>query len=201
MRHRPLRVYRIGPRTAERRVLVVGVIHGNERAGRPIVRALLGRRPPSGSALWLVPTLNPDGEARGTRQNAAGIDLNRNYPRAWRYTGGPFTTYASGPRPTSEPETRAMMRLIAKIEPTASVWYHQHMDLVYRQYGRRPGLLVRYARRVRMRVVRSPPLSGTAIRWQNARGGTAFVVELRAGSLSRDAVRRHVAAVLSLGRP
>jgi protein MpaA len=182
-------------------VLVVGAIHGTERAGRPVVRLLLRRRPPAGSALWLVPTLNPDGEVRGTRQNAYGVDLNRNFPRAWRYTGRPFTTYAAGSRPASQPETRAMMRLVRRVNPTASVWYHQHMDLVYRQGGRRPSLLTRYARRIGMRVVPSPKLTGTAIRWQNARGGTAFVVELPAGALSARAVARHAAAALSLGRP
>jgi hypothetical protein len=94
-----------------------------------------------------------------------------------------------------------MMRLVRRVNPTASVWYHQHMDLVYRQGGRRPSLLTRYARRVGMRVVPSPKLTGTAIRWQNARGGTAFVVELPAGALSARAVARHAAAALSLGRP
>ncbi len=32
------------------------------------------------TAIWIVPLMNPDGLALGTRKNANGIDLNRNFP-------------------------------------------------------------------------------------------------------------------------
>jgi protein MpaA len=51
------------------RVLVVGVIHGNETAGLPIVRALERLKPP-GIDLWIVPDLNPDGVAAGAPRRA-----------------------------------------------------------------------------------------------------------------------------------
>jgi murein peptide amidase A len=184
-------------------VLVVGLIHGNETAGRPVVRALRKIRPPARTALWLVGTGNPDGQRRGTRQNARGVDLNRNWPRAWRWTGPAWSVYAAGPKPLSEPEPRALRTLIVRIRPTAAVWYHQHKRLVYRQGGAEPGLIRRYGKAVGLPVRRSPDLPGTAIRWENAtvRGGTAFVVELPAGRLSRAGATRHARAVAGLLRP
>src|SRR5712672_3325200 len=69
------------------RILVVGCIHGNEPAGIAIVRALERTHPKAD--LWLVPDLNPDGVAAGTRQNARGVDLNRNFPSLWQHLGHP----------------------------------------------------------------------------------------------------------------
>ena len=78
------------------KLLVVGCIHGNECAGLAIVRALERLPTPTGLDLWVVENLNPDGYGAGTRQNAHGVDLNRNFPYAWRPLGG---IYNSGPRP------------------------------------------------------------------------------------------------------
>ena len=72
--------------------------------------------------LWVVPVYNPDGFARHTRKNAHGVDPNRNYPYKWaRLTGG----YDSGPKPASEPETRAMMRFLSRVKPAYVLSFHQ----------------------------------------------------------------------------
>ncbi len=96
-RGRPIAAVEVGNRSG-RRVLVVGCIHGNEPGGIPIARAL-ERVSPHDLDLWIVPDLNPDGVAADTRQNAHGVDLNRNFPRHWRPMVG---VYASGPHPLSE---------------------------------------------------------------------------------------------------
>src|ERR1700761_4498031 len=83
----------LGADSAPRKVLLVGCIHGNECAGRAILAALERRPVPAGVQLWLVPTMNPDGEAADTRQNADGVDLNRNFPYQWQSVAGP--TYYS----------------------------------------------------------------------------------------------------------
>ena len=71
------------------RVLVVGRIHGNETTGIAIADAL-EHRAPSDLDLWIVPHLNPDGVAADTRQNAHGVDLNRNFPWHWRPMSGVY---------------------------------------------------------------------------------------------------------------
>jgi protein MpaA len=132
---RPIRAVRVGSARARRRILVVGAIHGNELAGRAVTRRLRAVRPPRGVALWLVDDLNPDGAAAGTRQNARGVDLNRNFPYRWRPTGRPFDTYHSGPRPLSEPESRAAAAFIRRVRPRVTLWYHQALRLIVKGGG------------------------------------------------------------------
>jgi protein MpaA len=192
---RPIRFVAIGDQNAPTKVLVVGCIHGNEGAGIPIALRLERIRPPKGVQFWIVPDLNPDGHAAGTRQNADGVDLNRNWPLGWRkHRGGPFD---SGPRPLSEPETRAAARLILRIHPDVSIWYHQHLRVVD-EAGGEAFIERRYAQLVGLPARRLlPPLPGTAVRWENSRirGSTAFVVELPAGKLAPSAVTRYARAV------
>jgi murein peptide amidase A len=186
----------------EPRILVVGCIHGNECAGMAVIRALRRRTPPRHADLWLVPTLNPDGRAAGTRQNAHGVDLNRNFAAGWTHHGSPWSTYYSGPRPFSEPETRTARALVTAIRPKVTIVYHQHLRLVWTS-GTSVPLGRTYATMVGLPlyVHRSP--GGAASEWIRVRFPRlhAFAVELAAGRLSRGGIRRHVGAVLAMARP
>jgi protein MpaA len=196
--HRPIVVRRLGDRRgAAVRVLVVGDIHGNERAGERIVARLRHVRTPHGVQLWLVRTANPDGVALGTRQDARGVDLNRNFPYRWR--PGPRGTYYPGPRAASEPETRALMRLVHRVRPDLAIFYHQHLHMVVRAPSADLRLQRAYARRTGLPLGRVPGLHGTAVSWENhlVRSGSAFVVELGSGRADAD---RHARAVLALAR-
>ena len=195
-----LRAVRLGSGSAATTVLVVGCIHGIECAGKAIIRALKRMDIPADLKIWTVKDLNPDGSAAGTRQNARGVDLNRNFGRKWKKIGKPWDTYHSGKKPFSEPETRAARRLVLRRRPDVTIWYHQHMALVAR--SNRRDVQARYAKLVGLPLVRLKPLPGTATRWQNHRlkGSTAFVVELKAGELSRKAAKRHAHAVIKVGR-
>jgi protein MpaA len=177
------------------RILVVGCVHGDEPAGIAVARRL-SRLDPAGIDLWIVPSLNPDGRAAGTRGNAHGVDLNRNFPYRWRRVGG---VYFSGPRPLSEPEARIAYRLILRLRPTVSVWFHQHLDLVWGSGGDE-ALERRFARISGLPYRRLPAIRGSAIDWQNHRlpGTTAFAAELPSGAATPGAVRRYVRAVLAL---
>ena len=200
VRHRLIIAIQLGDPDSPRRALVVGCIHGSEPAGIAIATALARGSPPAQADLWIVPDLNPDGVAAGTRQNAHGVDLNRNFPVRWRPLGPPGGLFYAGPRPLSEPESRAAARLIARIRPALAIWYHQALNVVDDSQGPQAAER-RYASLTGMQEVPLPDYPGSAVGWENATiGPTAFVVELPAGPLSPAGVRRHVAAVRALLR-
>jgi protein MpaA len=190
---RRIGAYELGDPAAARKVLVVGCLHGNECAGIAIVNRLRRLGPLEGVDLWLVPDANPDGHRVGMRDNAHGVDLNRNFPDRWRRLGGVFD---SGPRPASEPETRSLMRLIRRIKPAVTIWFHQHLNMVVLTRGNL-GLQRRFARLAGLRTGYIPGLTGTATGWSNATfpGTTSFVVELPVGRLSPAATARLARAV------
>jgi protein MpaA len=178
-------------------VLVVGCIHGNETAGIAIARSL-ERLAPHGLDLWIVPDLNPDGVAAGTRKNAHGVDLNRNFPWHWRPLGG---AYESGPRPLSEREARIAHDLILRLHPHLTIWFHQHLDMVWASGGDRRIEKV-FARVSGLPYHPMPQLDGSAVSWQNntLHGTTAFAAELPAGQPDATQVARYVRAVLAAAR-
>jgi hypothetical protein len=195
---RAIRAIPLGDSSSPIAVLVVGCVHGTEPAGEAVIAALRRARPVPGVALWLIDEANPDGCLAGTRQNARGVDLNRNFPFRWRPL--PSETYYSGPRPLSEPESRALYRFMSRLRPVASIWYHQHADLV--DVDGDEATARRYARRAGMRFKRFYFAPGSITLWQShaIAGSTGLVVELPAGRMSAAAVRRHANAVLALAR-
>jgi N-acetylmuramoyl-L-alanine amidase-like protein/zinc carboxypeptidase len=195
---RPIHAMRVGSPRARVKVLVVGVIHGNEQAGRAVVTRLERARPPRGTALWLVDDANPDGTAAGSRWNANDVDLNRNFPYRWQPQDG---VYESGPAPASEAETQVMQDFVEREQPRVTLWYHQALRMVVKSTG--DAKLERlYSARSGLPRKSLPRYHGTAVSWQNHAfpGGTAFVVELPGGALPAAGVRRHVGAVLALAR-
>jgi murein peptide amidase A len=159
------------------RVLVVGCIHGDECEGIEVTRLLERSRPHAD--LWLVHQLNPDGYAARRRTNAHGVDLNRDFLAA------------------TQRETRIARKLILRLRPDVTIWFHQPQSVV-RAWGSSRGTARRYARlaRVPYRSLRWPP--GSASRWQNRIGQVSFVVELPPGELDAAAARRYADAVLRL---
>ncbi len=126
VRGREIRAYFRGDPAATKVLLVLGQMHGDERAGRDTaVWIIRNVRPLPGTAVWVIPSMNPDGHVRHTRKNARGVDLNRNWPTSgWtRTTRG--SRYYGGQRPASEPETRAMMRFLADVRPDFIASIHQ----------------------------------------------------------------------------
>ncbi len=191
----------LGDPKAKRKILVIGEIHGDERAGTPIAERLANGPALPDTDLWIVPQLNPDGAADRTRQNANGVDLNRNFPWRWRKSGEAFDQEYSGRKALSERESRIAYNLILDVKPEITIWFHQPLGLVdlsggdariERRFARLAGLPTRRLTRYR----------GSAASWQNSRikGSTAFVAELRAGRFSSNAQEHYAQAIRDLIR-
>ena len=98
-------------------------MHGDEHAGVTLAISIIhATRSVETINLWVIPTMNPDGDAAHTRQNAHGVDLNRNWPDKWVHLDPP---YYSGTKPLSEPESLAMWRFFWASEPDYLVVLHQ----------------------------------------------------------------------------
>ncbi len=187
---RPIVAWHLGETRRPKVVLIAGM-HGNEGAPRGILTALREGHSVHGIDLWIVPAYNPDGLAAGSRRNARGVDLNRNYPYHWAPLTG---SYYSGPKPASEPETRAMMKFLRKVRPDYILSFHQPLHGVDVDVER-----PKFARRV-ARILGLPTTSldcggvchGTMTGWYNDRfDGFALTIEYGARPSGR--LMRHVA--------
>lgn len=98
--------------------------------------------------IYIVPMVNPDGNNKVWttnnmwRKNARppyGVDINRNYPYKWGSCGGSSGSQWSqtyrGASAGSEPETQALMGLIAKVRPVFDISYHSYSQLVLYPMG------------------------------------------------------------------
>ncbi|MFC5677600.1 DUF2817 domain-containing protein [Aeromicrobium endophyticum] len=177
---RDIVAWRLGEPSSTKKVLLLAAMHGDEKGSVQTLRNLRDGRAIKGADIWVVPVVNPDGYARNTRQNAHGVDLNRNFGAKWRKIGGATN---SGRRAFSEPETRAVRDLADEIDPTYTVSYHQPLDGIdIRDTGNR-----RWAERLAARV-RLPKRAfdcfsrcfGTYSMWFRAkhRSGAVITVEL-----------------------
>jgi protein MpaA len=198
---RPIEVIRRGDPDGVR-VLAVGSIHGDEPAGVDIVRELTAIDVPAGIELWLIPTGNPDGLAVDRRQNANGVDLNRNFPVNWGPIEEPGHWQYAGPSAASEPETQAIAALGQELRPDLTLWYHQDLFRITPGRGLDGRIRARYAELTGLPLlqVTGGTYTGTASQWSRsvaADGGAGFTVELGA-TLSPAEARTHAEAVIAV---
>ena len=190
-RGQPIRAFTLG--SGRPRILVVGCIHGNECAGSVVATRLLHARLSRRGSIIVVQDLNPDGHAAKRRGNARGVDLNRNFPGTWRGIA------TAGPAPASEVETRLAMRLILRLRPDVTIWFHQPQALV-RAWGPSVPIARRFARLAGMRFARLRRPPGAATAWQAGAmpASRSFVVELPPGELGIREAGPYVRAILRL---
>ena len=135
---RPLNVYTFG--SGERQRMIVADVHGGDEwntltLANQLIK-YLNQSPdmiPDDVTLYILPNLNPDGEARTHdkygRLNHNGVDLNRNFPVNWLADWGRagcwnYRPTSGGTEPGSEPETKVLMDFISSHKIEALISYH-----------------------------------------------------------------------------
>jgi murein peptide amidase A len=188
---------------ATRTLLVIGNLHGDEQAGLRVVHRLRTRSLPAAVDLWLIRSANPDGTAADRRTNAHGVDLNRNFPRHWKLAGKGSSNW-SGPHAASEPETRALLAFIERIQPRTTIVFHQPLDGVDSYRAKSMALVRRLAHESGLPVKSFDchgGCHGTFTDWLNTRTpGRAVTVEfgVRAPGAQIARLKR---AVLTVAQP
>jgi predicted deacylase len=135
---RLLNVYTFG--SGEHQRMIVADIHGGDEwntltLANQLIQ-YLNKSPnviPDNVTLYILPSLNPDGEARSHdkygRLNHHGVDLNRNFPVNWladwdRAGCWNYLPSSGGTGPGSEAETRVLMDFISSHKIEALISYH-----------------------------------------------------------------------------
>ncbi|MEM7681306.1 MAG: M14 family zinc carboxypeptidase [Planctomycetota bacterium] len=170
----PIHAYRFEGDPNLAPLLIVGGIHGSEPDSARLTQYWLERfasasPPPGLPTIVAVPFANPDGLLLGKRGNVNGVDLNRNFPAENFRARERY-----GTEPLSQPESRALHKLIESLNPGVILTIHQPLvcvdhdgpgsvvlaeriakvvDLPVKKLGARPGSLGSWAGEVRGAVV------------------------------------------------
>ncbi|MBM3210058.1 hypothetical protein FJZ39_01790 [Candidatus Saccharibacteria bacterium] len=178
-------------------VLYTGAIHGNERSTLYTMQSWINELDarsgdiPTDKTLVIVPNANPDSSAIGKRDNARNVNLNRNFPTAnWEKdirTGGGQQNGGGGESAGSEPETKALVNLTARIAPAFVVTFHSVGSLVNsNDAGSSIAVGRQYASMVGYRFIPNSAttstfgfeMTGTYEDWLLERGVPAILIEL-----------------------
>ena len=212
----PLTLYRpAGTRQIDG--LLIAGIHGEEPETLWLARRLLERVSGHDTAWAVLPCANPDGMLAGVRQNAAGVDLNRNFPSAsWSadetFTYPPGTQVrrrehrtnrsSTGDAPGSEPETQAVLALIEETAPALILDLHAPLELIAPTPDADPDAVRRLAAASGLPVHADigSPTPGALRDWCADRGVGAITYEVEHAPLPALAARHldGIAALLTL---
>jgi len=145
--NRPIEIHAFG--SGPKTTLIMAGVHGDEQDGVDVVRAVLSSLSATpvntleGQRIVVMTCANPDGYAANTRQNANGIDINRNFPDKTFGTGKKSKKFNAGKIAASEPETKAILGVVAHFKPSLIISLHEALACV--NYN---GPCIRLARRI-----------------------------------------------------
>jgi predicted deacylase len=154
----PISLFNFG--TGERRLLLVGGIHGGYEwntvaLAEEVITFFKTNYSliPDTVTVSIIPNLNPDGFLKSTgttsvmafdpksvsdaalrsgRVNANGVDLNRNFDCAWSETATwQGTAIGAGSSPFSEPEAQALREYVLSETPAAAIFWHSQAGAVF----------------------------------------------------------------------
>ncbi len=198
----PLEVWM--PESGSVDVLWVAGIHGEEPETTVVLSRAMRSLPRAPERAAVVLAANPDGLLWGSRGNGRGVDLNRNFPAGnWRpdpVTSCWLTGEASeivlspGEAPASEPETRALLELSAKLGPRIVIVLHAPLACIDDPGSSAMGRWL--AERTGMPLVREIgyPTPGSWGSWALEKGLSLITYELPAASIE-GLVRDHVPVI------
>ncbi|MCW2925236.1 MAG: murein peptide amidase [Thermoleophilia bacterium] len=174
--------------------MVWAAIHGEEAVTLQAAHQLLRTVHADDACAVVVPVLNPDGVLAGTRQNARGVDLNRNFPGAnWSPVASPTFWSTSmtrtserrtllsspGDAPGSEPEVQALMALVQRVQPELVIDLHTPLECLIATSERARPVAQHLAEPTGIRIIDSVdgPTPGDSSTWMEAQGVTAVTYE------------------------
>ena len=188
-------------------LLIFAAIHGEEPETTWALSRALRQLSTPPQHIAVVLAANPDGLLRGTRGNANGVDLNRNFP-ATNWTPDPVYSRATidaardvelspGTSAGSEPEIQALLALIAELTPHAVIALHAPLACIDDENLSELGQ--RLANRTDMPLVRDVgyPTPGSFGSWGKENGVPVITYEFPVIA-NEDLMRLHVPVLVEL---
>lgn len=188
-------------------IVILASIHGDEAETTVAVSEALRCISAGDLRAAVILCANPDGMLLGTRGNGRGVDLNRNFPTSnWgadpvfyksRANDARDIALGTGAEPASEPETKALIALIEKLQPRAVVSLHSALACIDDSGNSHLGRQLAARCALPLLTEIGYPTPGSMGTWASERGLTLVTWELENASLY-DLKDHHVPILIDL---